>query len=112
VTELNRTAILAAADWLEKNPDKHIAVELARTAQGHRCLPNDPNATCFCALGRIAVEMGFELSPYSRSQLGDIGTAAGLSSPQLGAIWVANDANCATHKGSSGVIPLLRSIAA
>jgi hypothetical protein len=112
MTELNRTAILAAADWLEANPDKHISVELARTADGGRCSPNASVATCFCALGRIAVEAGYEVPMYSRAQMSNIGDAVGLSHEQVSTIWVANDSNPTVGKGSGAVIPLLRSIAA
>ncbi|MGN6819442.1 MAG: hypothetical protein ACTHJR_12300 [Sphingomonas sp.] len=47
-----------AADWLTKNPDRHIAGTLARDSYGDSCDPTNPNAQCFCALGRFANEMG------------------------------------------------------
>lgn len=45
-----------AINWLEAHPDKHIAGSLAETADGYNIDPTDPDADCFCILGRIAKE--------------------------------------------------------
>ena len=52
-----RQAFLDAADWLEANPDRHIAGYLAADKQGARCTPLDPDAACFCGVGRVAKEL-------------------------------------------------------
>jgi len=51
-----------AADWLEANPANHIARHLALDARGVEVRPTDPNATCFCAIGRLGkeLELNFE----------------------------------------------------
>jgi hypothetical protein len=57
-----RTAITRAADWLEANPDNHIAFI-------HAAKPTDDGGykhvalqqgECFCATGRIMFELGLD----------------------------------------------------
>lgn len=57
VSERIRNAVLAATGWLRENRDKHITGDLAVTTDGRGCEPNDPNAECFCVLGRISKEL-------------------------------------------------------
>jgi len=65
-----KTAALAAADWLEANRDKHITGDLAIDASGNDVRYNDPDADCFCALGRLGKELGLEPSDeYSYAEL-------------------------------------------
>lgn len=52
-----KTAILNATSWLRANRDRHITGDLAVTANGGFCPPNDPRADCFCVLGRISKEL-------------------------------------------------------
>lgn len=44
--------------WMEANPDKTITGTLATDAEGKKCRPYKPEATCFCFLGRLVVEAG------------------------------------------------------
>lgn len=59
MTQVTRkAALLAAALFLEQNRTKHITGSFALNAQGHEVFPTDPEAECFCALGRYAKERG------------------------------------------------------
>jgi hypothetical protein len=55
-----RTAITNAADWLEANPDDHIAYYLSAKRDQFGDLQNTGlrEGTCFCAAGRIMFELG------------------------------------------------------
>ena len=57
--KLTPAAMRRAADWLEANPDKHIAGHLADDKH-RRPVPSpfDPRAACFCAYGRYMLELG------------------------------------------------------
>lgn len=61
MTEIQQAAA-RTADWLEAHPENHIARSLAIDADGQIVLPSSPTATCFCALGRLAVELNLPLS--------------------------------------------------
>ncbi len=50
-------AISKAVEWGRANPDK-IVDRLAKDSSGARVGPQRPEATCFCALGRVAKELG------------------------------------------------------
>jgi hypothetical protein len=115
MTELNRTAILAAADWLEANPDKHIAGDLAQDALGRVVGPLDPAAVCFCAMGRLVIESGQPLDLDACKVFAQIGQAVGLDDEALTVVWMTNDIHPIAKHGRSGnpaVIPYLRSLAA
>lgn len=43
-------------DWMDENPERAIMGALARTEDGRATDPRDPEATCFCFLGRLCVE--------------------------------------------------------
>lgn len=58
-------AIADAINWLRANPDRHIRGELAVDAEGRCCMPNAPEAECFCVLGRIAKELDINYYPSS-----------------------------------------------
>lgn len=60
--EATRIAAGKAADWLEANRDRHIVGALALDSRGATVAPSNPDAQCFCALGRFAVEAGINLS--------------------------------------------------
>lgn len=62
----NREKMLAALRWLAANPDKHAEVDLAYDAEMNVVSTLDPEATCFCALGRYAVEMGVDTEYMDR----------------------------------------------
>lgn len=47
---MNRTV-----DWLEANPDNAIRGAMAKDKHGNHCSPFDPRATCFCFVGRLAL---------------------------------------------------------
>lgn len=51
ITILHRTL-----DWLEAHPERAIRGAMAKDAEGDHCLPFDPEATCFCFVGRLSVE--------------------------------------------------------
>lgn len=87
-----KAAIRRAADWLEANPDKHITCDLALDASGHATSPTGPEAVCFCALGRIAHEMG-DVFPSPIPTFREIGAAAGLDRYAIHQIWRTNDEN-------------------
>jgi hypothetical protein len=53
-----KQALIAAADWLEANPERHTTSYLALDSQGRTCNPDDPDAQCFCGVGRVAKELG------------------------------------------------------
>lgn len=53
-------AFLDAADWLENNRDRHIVGRAAVDSTGNLCEPSNPDAQCFCAIGRIAKELELE----------------------------------------------------
>lgn len=52
------THSMAAIDWLEANPDKHITGMYAGTVDKQYTDLHADNAVCFCVLGRIAKEAG------------------------------------------------------
>lgn len=56
----DKTKMLSALQWLAANPDSHTEGDLATTADHHQVSTLDPRATCFCALGRYAVEIGLD----------------------------------------------------
>lgn len=53
-----KTALLAAATWLENNQSRHIIGSLAVNSEGMTCDPVSEEAECFCALGRFTKELG------------------------------------------------------
>jgi hypothetical protein len=53
-----RAAVIRAADFFAANPDKRTTGQLARDAGGFATTPLDPEACTWCALGRIALELG------------------------------------------------------
>jgi hypothetical protein len=113
VSGLNRTAILAAADWLEANPDKHCSGDMAQDNDGRNCNPMSGRAVCFCALGRIAREVNLRMPEEGVSEA--LTKHVGLTSEQVTSIWMKNDdMSVILHdgKGNPAVIPLLREIAA
>jgi len=80
LTPETKAAITRATTWLRANPDKHIKAALATDEHGMAVLPTNPNATCFCAAGRVLKEMDRN---FSNSLM-----VKGLSYP---AIWGRND---------------------
>jgi hypothetical protein len=113
---MNKEAILRAADWLEANPDKHIAGSLAIDVLGQRCSPTSPLAECFCALGRIALEANVDSPPGTRSY-DTINRAVGLDKEQSMDIWRVNDrdlipTNNVWPNGNPAVVAHLRRLAA
>lgn len=63
-TEEHRRRFLivkGALDWLEANPDKHIGGALAKEKAGGKDVSvQSEQADCFCAIGRIAHDAGFD----------------------------------------------------
>lgn len=110
--EMNKGAILRAADWLEANPDKHIIAKLATNDCGWLVEPTGPMATCFCAMGRIAKEAGFVVPMTDCSPMARIGEAVGMTPSDVSLIWVSNDAVGTGSRGNPNVINVLRRIAA
>lgn len=61
--EHKRRALIVkgALDWLEANPDKHIGGALAKEKLGGKVVSvQSEQADCFCAIGRIAHDAGFD----------------------------------------------------
>lgn len=78
ITPNGQAALIAAADWLTTNPDKHVQGKL-----------RDGNG-CYCAVGRLAVESGCEEASGDR-YLSNVADATGLTLGELNAIWKTND---------------------
>lgn len=73
-------AIARALIWLRENPEKHITGSLAVTKEGLGCAPNDPEAECFCVLGRISHELDTDNYPiYASDEIAAQFRAVGLS---------------------------------
>lgn len=53
-----KRALLAAADWLERHPDRHIRGWIAVASDGRYTDPTSNYAVAFCGVGRIAHELG------------------------------------------------------
>lgn len=69
VEAADRLAVLRRTlDWLEANPDRAIAYDMALDADDRQVNPDDPNAKCFCFAGRLCVEADVKLR---RSDNGD-----------------------------------------
>lgn len=51
---------MAAIDWLEANPDKHLTGMYAGTVDKQYTGVHAENAVCFCVLGRIVKESGIQ----------------------------------------------------
>ncbi len=66
----NREKMLAALRWLAANPDKHAEADLAYDAEMNIVSTLDPEAECFCALGRYAVEIGVDTQYMDRDTFG------------------------------------------
>jgi hypothetical protein len=52
-----RQAVLDAKAWFDENPTRLIKGYLAVNSEGKTCPTNDPDAQCFCAIGRVAKEL-------------------------------------------------------
>lgn len=61
--------LLRTARWLLDNPEKHIRASLAVNNEGEARHPNAPDATCFCAVGRLALEAGFKAEAEKQAAL-------------------------------------------
>jgi hypothetical protein len=59
-----------AITWLEANRDRHITGTLAKDSNGYSCKPNDPDAQCFCALGRMSKELN--ISDYPGDEIAKV----------------------------------------
>ena len=80
-----REAAARAADWLEANPDKQVRFKMAQNKYGDTVSTIDPEASCFCAVGRLAHEL--ELDVFDDySPLTDL-----LGEDQTRKIYRAND---------------------
>lgn len=56
---------MGALDWLEANPHRHIAVQMASTEFRYPVMwPTQPDAACFCAAGRILHDSGLPASRF------------------------------------------------
>lgn len=83
-----KTAVLNAVHWLRENREKHIIGDLALNENGDMCSPTDPNAECFCVLGRISKELDVGGWPDNDDEFGDFLTKTGVG---LGMIYGRND---------------------
>ena len=68
---MDEQLINRALDWLEANPDNHIIGMMASIDGEIATHPTDPNATCWCALGRIAYELNLESPDPANGELTD-----------------------------------------
>lgn len=83
----NRKKMLAALRWLHRNPNKHISGDLAETADGFSCSTLDPDADCFCVLGRYANECGINTSQMSLEDF----QLSSADEPLYDRLWMKND---------------------
>lgn len=51
-------AVYAAIDWLEAHPDRARSGAMATNKAGKYVHPSEPDAYCFCFIGRVAKEIG------------------------------------------------------
>ncbi len=78
-------AMRVASKKMHDNPDSIIWGVLARNDKGVKVSTLDPSATCFCALGRLAAELGIDTWNTANlvAKLPDV--------PRLSHIWIDND---------------------
>lgn len=115
-----KQAIIDAADWLSANPERHIRGELAIDDKGLSCDVSNPNAQCFCAVGRVAHEYGLSGTVQIYADIDRALRTAGATLTS-GSIYRANDSGmvdenlemvCVSARpGSPEAIGLLRQIA-
>lgn len=111
-----KTAILNATSWLRANRDHHITGDLAETKEGDFCRPNDPNAVCFCVLGRISKELDQysypdgdeEFAQFLHETNQTIGMIYGMNDDVAGDDWTKRpQAVCGTNIGNEAVLDFL-----
>lgn len=110
-----RDAYLAAADWLEAHPDQHMAGGRVIRPDGDEPKGDeDPDTLCYCAAGRIAVELGLPATEDgTRCIIGMLGT---MQYQQIARVnddgdlgYLNEDLNI--HRGNPEVIAFLRELA-
>jgi len=108
-------ALRAAADRLEANRDKHIQLRLSDAPDES---PFNPEATCFCAYGRFALELGEPIKQLFDNNDGNryekIEAQTGIS---FSDVYNINDKDTdvmlanGSEQGNADVIPYLRNLA-
>lgn len=108
-----KAALLRTADWLEANPSKHIAVRLATDNHKVEVDPFDPTATCFCAYGRMLVELGDEARAVFTNDEGynQIKDKFGVSFDDVYHVNDEKHGGDPDREGNPAVIPFLRRLA-
>lgn len=66
-------SIMSSLDWLEANPSDHIRKAYARTKTGAPIAVNSPEASCFCAVGRIMRDAGLTNTAQAQGLLRKVG---------------------------------------
>lgn len=82
--------MLAALRWLYQNPEAHIGANIAVDASGRVVSTLSDQATCFCAVGRYAVESGIDISSLESESLG-MDPESIEHEAELDAVWETND---------------------
>lgn len=98
-----REAAGRAADWLEANPDKHIGKKLATDDTGLSVSTLSPDATCFCAVGRWARELGIDTRRINYGLRCKIG-----GDFSFGSVFLSNDRGIEFGDKSLGILALRR----
>lgn len=104
------TAIVKAIDFLDKNPERHIIGDLAIDSNGQDCDPNDPDAQCFCMLGRISHELDLDGYPFDRKKgAKDVAEQLGIDQSTVFTINDSNYVKGTVHCDPDGMRNLQRS---
>jgi hypothetical protein len=107
LTDETRAAVLRAADFFVANPTARTTSRLARNKVGEPVSPTSPNAICWCAVGRIAKELGVGYDEASQDTQPVYTRLNELGLP-VEPIWMAND----WHPKTERLVDILRSVAA
>lgn len=112
-----KNALLRTADWLEAHPDQHIAgarVIDPKTGNhaDYACFEDRKEELCYCAIGRLGVELGLPLTANSDAYQVNDQVKAGTEIEIINDQGVPSDAPLTNRRGNPAVIPYLRELAA
>ncbi|MGN6819435.1 MAG: hypothetical protein ACTHJR_12265 [Sphingomonas sp.] len=88
ITQRSADALKRTIDWARAHPDLMIKDILASKRNGDSCEPTDPEAHCFCAIGRLAKELDVDVSYNGYQRIAD---ALGVERRYLDRIISGND---------------------
>jgi hypothetical protein len=103
-------ALSATIADFKANPAMRIASVLARTDDGRVVSPTDPDATCFCALGRYAFHRQLPNLEVYDAVDGPLNSPGELGNYSDSYIYSRNDADHSAD--GSRIIPILEQILA